>query len=190
MNEYTLQSYFKSLCKSFSIAYHQLKRLEEQEDKLQEASPYEEIEVVESLLKFLELDIPEELKNKYVEKKVSEEVLRRRQKELKEAAILYKKEKQTLEEQRKFWAEHMWKIQEEAQNLISAIHKRGFSIIVTEKEEILVFMSVFRKKVKDVINTEEEYLKIFPKGEKCEEFLRVYLTKEKEKIKAVCEKYF
>ena len=56
MDEYTLQSYFKSLCNSYTIAYNQVKRLEEQRDKLETTfCPCQELEIVENLLQFFKL---------------------------------------------------------------------------------------------------------------------------------------
>jgi len=46
MEQYELQSYFKSLCNSFYIAYEQVKRLEKEEDDLIESYNEEDLEMI------------------------------------------------------------------------------------------------------------------------------------------------
>ena len=53
MDKKALQSYFKSLCDSFYIAYKQVKRLEKQQDELEETEPCSELEIVNKLLEMI-----------------------------------------------------------------------------------------------------------------------------------------
>lgn len=46
MNQYDLQSYFKSLCNSFYIAYDQVKRLERERESLEDSSTKHKLEEV------------------------------------------------------------------------------------------------------------------------------------------------
>ena len=50
MDRYTLQSYFKSLCNSFYIAYAEVKRLEKECDETDSTSEVETLEAIEKVL--------------------------------------------------------------------------------------------------------------------------------------------
>lgn len=65
MDQYTLQSYFKSVCNSFYIAYEQVKRLEKLEDELESTCPGEELELAKKEYdeKYKELQDPKWLWN-------------------------------------------------------------------------------------------------------------------------------
>lgn len=194
MNEYTLQSYFKSLCNSFMIAYSQVKRLEEQEEELEETSPAEELDLVESLLALSELSIPDALKEKYVEQKYLQEELIRRKDELQKKHQAYCNERKEIEDQTSFWEDNRWNIEQRMRALLHTCQKKGFSIIVTSEAEVITFMGLLKNEslhsIGNIINTNEEYLQYFPQGEMCQAFFRAYELKNEEDMKGVIEKYF
>lgn len=177
MDQYTLQSYFKSLCNSFYIAYEQVKRLEKEEEELEKNNPHEEFENVKNLLTALET---EELKKKTEELGLANE----------EFIMIYME----FCKRQAFWEGRLNKINLEISYLIEKIKDNGFTIIVTRKEEIIVLMYHYRissGSEYDVINTKEEYLKSFPTGEKMyEEFLSAYCLRDGEKMREVYKKYF
>lgn len=203
MDQYTLQSYFKSLCNNFCIAYAQVKRLEKKKEELKNSFPNEEMKLVDSLLK---ISVSEELEQKYMTPKYSKEELEKRKEELKVANK--KKYDENCEElvwPKQFWSQILWNISAESIVLVlKQIKVSNFSVIVTSKEEIIALMAFFREypveKYK-IINTDEQYLKFFPTGEKMyEEFLQAYLLEVEadakgihdgsEPMKKVIEKYF
>lgn len=139
MNGYELQSYFKSLCSSFYIAYDQAKRLEEQRESL---------------------EINNQLKDE---------------------------ERQELKELIRNWLHYKWKCFDSIVDFIkkaTMYEEEGkidkFSIIITTKEEIyalICFYSSSNNCVADypIVNTEEEYRKVFSTKEKvCEYFFKAY----------------
>ncbi len=194
MNEYTLQSYFKSLCNSYIIAYSEVGRLER--EKKEEDFPREELKLVESLLALSQLSTSATLKEKYVEQKFSQEELEKRKEELKIQKEVYEAEKEKIEKQMKFWSDKMWDIVENITALLYRMRAEGFSIIITSEAEIVVLMAVFNfrsnamKEFASIINTKEEYLKSFPISELCQAFFRAYQLKNEKEMKQVIQKYF
>lgn len=202
MEQEVLQSYFKSICNSFYIAYEQVKRLEIEEYKLEDSDPYEELKLVENLIK---ISVPEELEKKYMTPKYSKEELKKRKEELELAKKKYEADCEELKLPNWFWGTILWDICGKSISLVlQQIKKENFSIIVTSKEEIIALMAFFRGHTVneyDIINTDAQYLELFPTGEKMyEEFLQAYL-KEKdvngketydglEPMKEVIKKYF
>lgn len=192
MDQYTLQSYFKSLCNSFYIAYIQVKRLEEKEEELEGSCPYEELEFVEKLLK---ISVPEGLEQKYMAPKYSKEELEKRKEELEQAKKEYDEKYKELNWAIRFWNAFLWG--KEGKNiafLLEEIKKRYFSVIVTSKEEVIALMAFFREHSIEeyrIINTDEQYLKSFPTGEKMyEEFLAAYRSENDDEMNKVIKKYF
>ena len=196
MNEYALQSYFKSLCNSYMIAYSQVKRLEEEKEELGKDFPREELSLVENLLELSKLSTSATLKEKYVEQKFSQEELEKRKEALKIQKEIYETEKEKIERQLKFWSDKMWDKVENIIALLYRIRAEGFSIIITSEAEIVALMAVFRresngmKEFASIINTNEEYLRSFPTSGLCLSFLRAYGLKNEEEMEKVIEKYF
>lgn len=189
MEQEVLQSYFKSLCNSFYIAYEQVKRLEKEMDELDITYSDEELEMVKSCLKVHEL---EEWQQKYIVQKYSKEELEKRKEELEQAKKEYDGKCKELERQYMFWNNLG-----EAKNilrLLGTIKDYNFSIIVTNREEIIALMAFFRERsVREyrIINTDEEYLKSFPTGEKMyEDFFNAYYLADDDEMKKVIKKYF
>ena len=193
MDQCTLQSYFKSICNSFYIAYIQVKRLEKLEDELESICPEKELELVKNLL---EISVPEELQQKYMASKYSkEELLEKRKEELELAKKEYDEKCKELQEPKWLWNELLWKTAGRSIALVlKQIKEEDFSVIVTSKEEIIALMAFFRgKSVKEyrIINTDEQYLKSFPTGEKMyEEFYAAYCLEDDKEMEKVIHKYF
>lgn len=192
MEQYTLQSYFKSLCNSFYIAYKQVKRLKKLEEELESTCPYEELKLVENLL---EISVPEELEQKYMASKYSKEELEKKKEELELAKKEYDEKCKELEEPKRFWGELLWKKgMSSIASVLKQIDEVNFSVIVTNKEEIIALMAFFREySVKEyrIINTDEQYLKSFPTGRKMyEEFFATYCLEDDYGMKKVIRKYF
>ena len=201
MDQYTLQSYFKSLCNSFYIAYQEVKRLEKLREELDSACPDEELQIVEDLLK---ISVSEELKQKYMTQKYSRKELEEQKEKLELAEKEYDEKCEKLDDPIRFWVESMRNDAKRIAIVLEEIKENSFSIIVTSKEEIIALMAYFRKhSVKDhgVINTDEMYLKSFPTGEEMyEEFFKAYclelyaaekgIDDDSELMKEVCKKYF
>lgn len=192
MNQDTLQSYFKSLCNSFYIAYEQVKQLEKLAEELESTCPDEELEIVERCLKVYEL---EEWQQKYIMQKYSKEELEKQKERLEMAKKEYDEKCEELERPYRFWNNSLW--ERGAKNisgLLGTMKENGFSIIVTNREEIIALMAFFRERsVKEyrIINTDEQYLKSFPTGEKMyEEFYAAYCLEDDKEMEKVIHKYF
>lgn len=193
MDQYTLQSYFKSICNSFYIAYIQVKRLEKLEDELESICPENELELVKNLLK---ISVPEELQQKYMSSKYSkEELLEKRKEELELAKKEYDEKCKELQDPKWLWNELLWKTAGRSITiLLKQIKEEDFSVIVTSKEEIIALMAFFRGvSVEEyrIINTDEQCLKSFPTGEKMyEEFFSAYCLCDNKEMEKVIKKYF
>ena len=193
MNEYTMTKYFESLCNSFYIAYTQGKRLEKQSDELEETYPKKELEIVEKLI---EISNSNELKEKYVEPKCSQEELTKKKEELEEQKLAYNEEMAAIDRQWRYWLAIMEDIFKTVESLLYRLKEKNFSIIITSESEIVALMAVFKeepqslKKLANIINTKEESLKSFPISELCQAFFRAYQLKNEEEMEKVIKKYF
>ena len=192
MDQYTLQSYFKSLCNSFYIAYSQVKRLEKLEEELESTCPDEELKMVKRYIKVYESE--EEWQQKYIMQKYSKEELEKRKEELEQAKNEYDEKCKELKRPKDFWAELLWKNIKDIEAILFKIIRKKFSVIVTSKEEIIAFMAFFRDNSVGryrIINTDEQYLKSFPTGEKMyEKFYAAYCLADDEEMEKVIHKYF
>lgn len=192
MNQYTLQSYFKSVCNSFYIAYEQVKRLEKLEEELESTCPDEELKMVKRCLKVYESE--EEWQQKYIMQKYSKEELEKRKEELEQAKNEYDEKCKELKRPKDFWAELLWKNIKDIEAILFKIIRNKFSVIVTSKEEIIALMAFFRDNSVGryrIINKDEQCLKSFPTGKKMyEEFFSAYCLCDNEEMEKVIKKYF
>ena len=193
MDQYTLQSYFKSVCNSFYIVYKQVRRLEKLEEELESTCPDEELKMVKRCLKVYELE--EEWQQKYIMQKYSKEELEKRKEELELAKKEYDEKCKELQDPKWLWNELLWKTAGRSITiLLKQIKEEDFSVIVTSKEEIIALMAFFRGvSVEEyrIINTDEQCLKSFPTGEKMyEEFLSAYCLCDNKEMEKVIKKYF
>lgn len=184
-----LQSYFESVCKSFYIAYAQVKRLEAKDEELDETNPKEELEVVNMLL---DNSIPEDLRKEIG--LCSDEVLEKKKKEYERLKEEYKQKSKELEGARRFWGNELWqKCAKQVESLISKVKEEEISIIVTSREEVVTLIAFFRyAKLVDneIIDVSEEALSSFPQDDMSQDFLKAYLSKEDAEMKKVIKKYF
>ena len=191
MDEYTLQSYFKSLCNSCYIAYKQLVRLEEEMDELNSTCPDEELEMVKSCLQVYK---SEEWQQKYIMQKYSKEELEKRKEELELAEKEYDEKCEKLDRPKQIWSNLFWKNVKNIAEILAIIKENYFSIIVTSKEEVIALMAFFKDHDLSnyrIINTDEQYLRSFPTGEKMyEDFYAAYCLNDDDEMKKVIQRYF
>jgi len=184
-----LQSYFESVCKSFYIAYTQVRRLDAKDDELEEKYPVEELAVVNLLL---DNSIPESLRKEIG--LCSEEELEEKKKEYERLEEEYKQKSKALEGARRFWGNELWqKCAKQVEGIISKMKNQGISIIITRREEVITFMAFLRNaKLEDneIIDVSENGLPSFPKDGMSQEFLKAYLSKNDDEMKKVIKKYF
>lgn len=187
MNGYTLQSYFKSLCNSFYIAYAEVKRLEKECDETDSTSEVETLEAIEKVLatmKNTENSIHKYINFKHTELEMEAEKARL------EAIIHQKDEKsEVILEEKKVWSNWMWELKEQIYRALLQISREKQTIIITSKEEIYALMFVYRSEgTIRVLNTKEEYLTTYPRNDKiCCDFLETYLSKNEERMKEFCK---
>lgn len=162
MNQDDLQSYFKSLCNSFYIAYEQVKRLEKEEEDVSESYNEEDLKTVKKLLEITDsITTP----NNYFTLKFPREELLEIKERLEKEQQEYQTKIQELEKICKTWSTHMWYVSEAIKNVLYTIKDNGFLIIVTTKAEIYALIGFYYShKVKNypIINMDEETIKSFP----------------------------
>lgn len=187
MNGDTLQSYFKSLCNSFYIAYAEVKRLERELEEVDSTVEEENLEKVKEVLTAMK-DTESPI-HKYISFKHTEEELEAEKAKLEQIIHQRDEKSETIGEEKKAWAEWMWYSKDEIFRVLLQIEREKQTIIVTSKEEVYALMFVYRSEgLITILNTEEQYLEPFPKSDKvCCDFLKVYLSKNEEKMKEFCE---
>lgn len=175
MNQYDLQSYFKSLCNSFYIAYEQVKRLEKEKKALVNDYNEEDLEMVKSLL---EISVADSTQNKYITYKYSYEELEKEKERLEAEDQEFDRKIDELEKIRSYWSDNMREDFEAIKSVLYTIKDNGFSIIVTTKAEVYALMRFYYDHLVEdyeVINMKEEYRQAFPTGEKLyADFLYAY----------------
>ena len=188
MDGYTLQSYFKSLCESFCIAYHQLQKIEKEKEKIEKLNCEAELKMAKKLS---EIQIPESMKDfaqisdkeKIEEKKQQLEVIKKE----------YDERSKQISVPSRFWTDKFWSDADRIDSIIRTIHSKGFNIVVTDSKEVLALMQFFRSNSVDryrIINLDEDILESFPQDEMSQEFLKAYRSLEYEHMKKLCDKFF
>lgn len=175
MTGYEIQSYFKSLCNSFYIAYDQVKRLEKEKKELNDNYDETDLETVKSLI---EMESRVTIPNKYVTLKYSRSELLKEKALLEAKAQEYERKYKELDDTCSFWSDNMWQDYEAVKSTLYTIERNNFSIIVTTKEEIYALMRFYYEHtVEDyaVVNIEKEYREAFPTGEELyDDFMLAY----------------
>jgi len=193
-NQYTMQTYFKKLCDSFYVAYKEIKRIKEMYEELEKTDPQLELEMVKRILKISALEEGEKFEGKYISHKYSMQELEERKTELAELKEQYEKDSKKLNEASEFWSELYEQNVEQISRLLKKIHKKGFQVIVTSKEEVFALMEFFSSnsvKKYRIINIDENCLKSFPTGEELyTEFYRAYCLEDTSRMEEVVQKYF
>lgn len=187
MKQDTLQSYFKSLCNSFYIAYAEVKRLEEELEKVDSTVEEKNLEKVKEVLTAMR-DTESPI-YKYISFKYTETELELEKAEL-ELIIHQKYEKiKNIEEEKSPWSKWMWDLRGQIYRTLLQIKREKQTIIVTSKEEVYALMLIYREEgLINVLEIKEEYLTSFPKNDKvCSNFLEIYLSKNEERMKEFCK---
>ena len=191
MDQNTLQSYFESLCNSFYIVYVELKRLEKEEEDLEQTNPEDDLEAIRALLAIPEKN---EICKKYVKQEYSKEQLEKEKRKLESILEEYEMKKKELKTSKKDVEKAYSFIIEAISSAIYTIANNNFTIIVTSEKEIIALMYFFRENRVSkyrVINTKEEYLSKFPSDkEMYKEFFDAYCNCNSEIMKEVCRKYY
>lgn len=197
MNQYDLQSYFKSLCNSFYIAYEHVKRLKKEEKDLINSYNEEDLEIVKGLLGIEAcITVP----NKYVTLAYSYEKLEKEKERLEAEEQEFERKIEEIGKIRSFWSDNMWKDIEAIKSVIYKMTDEGYSIIVTTKEEIYALVWFYYcHSVKDfpIINMDEEGRQAFPNIEELsDDFIFAYEQaldkgeKERNSMSPLYNKYF
>ena len=185
------QSYFRNMCKTFYIAYKEVKRLEKEKKKLQEKSQSQEFEMVRELLK---INVPEAVLKKYVDKRYTIENLKKEREKLKGIKEKSDKKKKEVETVLNFWINEYWDKIKNISDIIKEMEKENFLITVTCGDEVIGLMAYFMEnslKEHRIINLDEKCLEMFPTGEEIyKEFYEIYCIEDDEKMKEVIKKYF
>lgn len=187
MEQDTLQSYFKSLCNSFYIAYAEVKRLERELEEVDSTSDKESLECVRKVLEVVK--DKDNLAHKWMNFKSTEPELEAEKAELEQIIDQKDLKSKIMKEENAFWFELMGNLRDEIWRVLLQIERENKTVIVTSKEEVYALMFVYRSEgLIPVLNTEEQYLTAFPKSNKiyCN-FLEIYLSKNEEKMKKFCE---
>lgn len=187
MNNYALQSYFKSLCKTYYLALAELNRIGEELDELYNATPTDELEEIQSLLN---LKLTEEKAKKYLTFNFSKEKLKIEEERLSEEIKRYEQEKKRKDKLFDMWKDRMYYVKTETLDVVYFLE----GIIVTTKEEIMVILYLFveNKEIRrhKLINTDEQYLQSFPTDEMSQRFLKAYLADDMDDIIRIYEEYY
>lgn len=190
MDQYTIQSYFKSLCNSFYIAYEQIKRLEEKKKEIEDAFPQEELETVNMLLEnYSKLE-----KYKAVVQVCSKEELKQKKEQLEALKSIYEQNQEEQKHSWDFWTDKLWNDSyHRIEDILETIKRENYSIIVTKKEEVFTLMAFYRDYYVEfyrIINVEEKYLECFPTDDMSKEFLEAYISENDEEMHKIYSKYF
>lgn len=187
MNGYTLQSYFKSLCNSFYIVYVEVKRLERELEEVDSTVEEENLKKVKEVLTAMK-DTESPI-HKYISFKHTEAELEAEKAELEQIIDQKDLESKNMNEEKAFWSEWMWHLENEIWRVLLQIERMEKTIIVTSKEEVYALMFVYRsERLISILNTKEQYLEPFPKSDKvCCDFLKIYLTENVRKMEEFCK---
>lgn len=191
MDQYTLQSYFTSLCDAYYIAYSKKNRILKEDEELKKTDKTAEIKVIEQLK---ELHITDEIKKKYFSEGFSKEELGEIQKRLQEEQEEYKKKKDKINKDYSYLRQQIAGLEKQIVETVKEVEENGYTIIITSKKQIIPLISLFYKTEISgtrVINMEEEFLKLYPTGDKlCEKFFKAYSSENNEMMIQLYTEYF
>lgn len=164
MGQYELQSYFKSLCNSFYIAYQQEKRLEKERDEINLEDKTEDLEMIGYLL---DCNIEENVQNRYISTKYSQEELQREKERLEALQEEYEREYNKWNDKIYEWQYRKRRAASDIERIVGEIAEKKYTVIVTSEAEIYALMYFYASNNVEkypIINVEEQYMKLFPKG--------------------------
>ena len=191
MHPYTIQSYFKTLCDVYYIAYENKNRILKRDEELKAFDRKTELTVIEKLK---QLELTEVIKKKYFSEDFSKTELEVIQEQLRKEQEYYMKEKEKINKEFSYWKEQMAGTEKQLIETIKKVVERGYYLIITSKKQIIPLISLFYKnEIKGIrfINLEEELLRLYPVGDVlCEEFFKAYSSEDYEIIIELYRKYF
>lgn len=180
MGQYELQSYFKSLCNSFYIAYRQVKRLERELEELKTTSREQGLKIIAMTRLLNGREIEEELQ-KYIPQKCSEKEYREEMERLPTLEWLqidYERKRIELKMKCESWAELMEEDKDRIWSIIGRMTINDYSVIITSEAELYVliaFYSTYSAKQYPIIKEEEQYKEeFFTEGTIYKDFLNAY----------------
>lgn len=162
MGQYELQSYFKSICDSFYIAYQQVRRLEREIEELEKTSKEQELELLEKMKPFYEVEDKEF--QKYISLRCSKEELESEKERLEEFQKKYRQKLAKLNEICNAWVDLMIEDRRRIESIVEEIKGNKYSIIITSKAQIYALMDFYKYypvKRFPIINEEELAKKTF-----------------------------
>ena len=197
IHPYTVQSYFKGLCKNFCIPFREIKRLEKQIKELERTHKDDIAGVLSEYINIIELG---KASQSYIKQRYPKEELHKKKELLESRIAEYDSKREEYSADQEFWCRRFAKLKEDLKDVICQIKTNEETIIVTSKEEVITLMYFYKNHNVtdyDIINTDARYLSSYPLEDKmCEEFLKAYLADKEEKergcskILEVYEKYF
>lgn len=176
-----IQSYFRTLCKSYYVAYKQLKRLKKECDKVIKESPGNELTEIRNLQK---LCLSEEHSKKYLSANFSKQELAKEEEELSKKSAECREKFKKIEYEFEKWNENREKLMEAIIKAMETIRSYNYEITVKSKAEVIVLIDLCKRKGCFVeIASNDEAMKLFPKKDKlCAAFLEAYLKNQYYKI--------
>ena len=179
MDEYTMQSYFKTLSNAYCIAYEQMERLKKEDEEISKLDRTDELD---ELKKLQSLDITVGVTKKYLSSDFSKERLADIQSQLEKEQQDYEERQNKLDAEYAGWRKRKEELDALIREAIITIKENGFHIIVMSKEQIIALLCFFVKNNISnykVINTEEEFLQSFPVEEEWyQDFFEAYCLED------------
>lgn len=176
-----IQSYFRTLCKAYYIAYKQLKRLKSEYEKLLKTCPENELQEIRRLQN---LCLSKENSKKYLSTNFSKEELAKQEKVLTRKLEEYRKKEKEIRSEYTTWDIHREKLMEAIIKVVNTIKKlqmedkEQYKIVIKSEEEVIVLIDVCYKEGNvGIASKDTEDIKLFPKKNKlCVDFLEAYLN--------------
>jgi len=190
MHPYTMQSYFKSLCDAYYIAYENRNRILREDEELKKFDKAAEMKVVEKLK---ELELTDEIQCKYFSTGFSKDELGEIQRKLQEEQEEYRKKKEKLNKEFSYWKQQMAGIERQMIETIKVIEENGYYIIITSLKQVICLIALFYKNEitgTKVITTDKEFSKIYPQDDISTEFFTAYETQNNELMKKLYKKCY
>lgn len=195
MNFEAIQSYFRTLCKAYYIAYKQLKRLRSEYRKLL-LKTYPENELQE-IHRLQNLCLSKENSKKYLSANFSKEELAKQEEVLTRKLEEYRKKEEEIRSEYFIWDVHREKLMGEIIELVNTIKKlqmkdkEQYKIVIKSEEEVIVLIDLcYKEGIVGIASKDTEDIKLFPKKNKlCVYFLEAYLNNQYNVIKCLYRDY-
>lgn len=183
-----IQSYFRTLCKAYYIAYKQLKRLKSEYRKLLKTCPANELQEIRRLQN---LCLSKENSKKYLSANFSKEELAKQEEVLTRKLEKYRKKEEEIRSEYSTWDMQREKLMEAIIKVVYTIEelqmkdKECYKIVIKSEEEVIVLIDFCHKEGHvEIASKNTEDIKLFPKKNKlCVDFLKAYLNNQYNIIK-------